>query len=139
MGPGDAPDGDSCSIGNECASGYCGPAGLRGHCAAPGTGVAGSSCQGDGQCAAGLKCSFDGQSLFPRCIPAGTFDTFKIEARGFNMQLNARLERNIWVAPGGSGDIAHDILVRLRNGAIEQNDRQELTAYRVGGTGAASR
>lgn len=63
-------------------------------------------------------------------VPAGTFETFKIEARGFNMQLNARLERNIWVAPGVSGDIAHEIFVRLRNGVIEQNDRQELVSFR---------
>ena len=63
-------------------------------------------------------------------VPAGTFDAFKIEARGFNMQLNARLERNIWVAPGVSGDIAHEIFVRLRNGAIEQNDRQELVSFK---------
>ena len=69
-------------------------------------------------------------------VPAGTFDTFKIEARGFNMQLNARLERNIWVAPGVSGDIAHEILVRLRNGAIEQNDRQELVSLRQAGLAA---
>ena len=66
-------------------------------------------------------------------VPAGSFDTFKIEARGFNMQLNARLERNIWVAPGVSGDIAHEILVRLRTGAIEQNDRQELVSFRQAG------
>ncbi len=59
-------------------------------------------------------------------VPAGTFDTFKLEARGYNLQLGARLERNIWVAPGVSGDIAHETLVRLRSGAIEQNDRQEL-------------
>jgi uncharacterized caspase-like protein len=64
-------------------------------------------------------------------VPAGTFDTFKIEARGYNMQLGARLERNIWVAPGVSGDIAHETLVRLRNGSVEQNDRQELVSYRV--------
>lgn len=72
-------------------------------------------------------------------VPAGTFDTFKIEARGFNMQLNARLERNIWVAPGVSGDIAHEILVRLRNGSIEQNDRQELVSFRQAGSSTASR
>lgn len=66
-------------------------------------------------------------------VPAGTFDTFKIEARGFNVQLGARLERNIWVAPGVSGDIAHEIFVRLRNGAVEQNDRQELVAFRQAG------
>lgn len=65
-------------------------------------------------------------------VPAGTFDTFKIEARGYNMQLGARLERNIWVAPGISGDIAHETLVRLRNGATEQNDRQELVSFSVG-------
>ena len=72
-------------------------------------------------------------------VPAGTFETFKIEARGFNMQLNARLERNIWVAPGISGDIAHETLVRLRSGAIEQNDRQELVAFRQAGLRTASR
>jgi uncharacterized caspase-like protein len=66
-------------------------------------------------------------------VPAGTFDTFKIEARGYNMQLGARVERNIWVAPGVSGDIAHEILVRLRNGSIEQNDRQELVSFRQAG------
>ncbi len=72
-------------------------------------------------------------------VPAGTFDTFKIEARGFNVQLGARLERNIWVAPGVSGDIAHEIFVRLRNGAVEQNDRQELVAFRQAGLRTAGR
>ena len=72
-------------------------------------------------------------------VPAGTFDTFKIEARGFNMQLNARLERNIWVAPGVSGDIAHEISVRLRNGAIEQFDRQELVSFRQAAQRTATR
>ena len=72
-------------------------------------------------------------------VPAGTFDTFKIEARGFNMQLNARLERNIWVAPGVSGDIVHETFVRLRNGDIEQNDRQELVSFKQAGLKVASR
>lgn len=62
-------------------------------------------------------------------VPAGTFEAFKIEARGFNDTLGARLERNIWVTPGISADIVHETLVRLRNGVIEQNDRQELTAF----------
>ena len=61
-------------------------------------------------------------------VPAGTFETYKIEARGFNVELGAALERNIWVAPGISADIAHEIKVRLRNGSMEQNDRQELVA-----------
>jgi uncharacterized caspase-like protein len=62
-------------------------------------------------------------------VPAGTFDTYKIEARGFNMELGAYLQRNIWVAPGVSADIAHETLVRLRNGQLDQNDRQELVQY----------
>jgi hypothetical protein len=55
------------------------------------------------------------------------------------MQLGASLERNIWVAPGVSGDIAHEILVRLRNGAIEQNDRQELVSFSGSGPQAVRR
>ncbi len=76
-------------------------------------------------------------------VPAGTFDCFKIEARGYNMELGARLERNIWVAPGVNADIAHETLVRLRNGQIEQNERQELVSYKqtapVPGSSLASR
>lgn len=59
-------------------------------------------------------------------VPAGTYETFKIEARGFNLELGAYLERNIWVSPGINADIAHEIKVRLRNNFLEQNDRQEL-------------
>lgn len=63
-------------------------------------------------------------------VPAGTFEAFKIEARGFNMELGAALERNIWVAPGINIDIAHEIKVRLSNGTWDQNDRQELASFR---------
>ena len=62
-------------------------------------------------------------------VPAGTYETYKIEASGFNIDLGARIERSIWVAPGVNADIAHEIKVRLRNGAIEQNDRQELVSF----------
>ncbi len=61
-------------------------------------------------------------------VPAGSFEAYKIEARGFNMELSASLERNIWVAPGVNADIAHEIIVRLRNGRTEQADRQELVS-----------
>jgi uncharacterized caspase-like protein len=62
-------------------------------------------------------------------VPAGTFEAFKIEARGLNIELGAYLERNIWVTPGVNADIAHEIVVRLRNGFTEQYDRQELVSY----------
>lgn len=61
-------------------------------------------------------------------VPAGTFEAYRIEARGFNMNLGAQINRTIWVAPGVNADIAHETLVRLNNGRIEQNDRQELVA-----------
>ena len=62
-------------------------------------------------------------------VPAGTFETYKVEARGFNVELGANLQRNIWIAPGINADIAHETLVRLRNGQIDQNERQELVRY----------
>ena len=61
-------------------------------------------------------------------VPAGMFDAFKIEARGFNMQQGAILARYIWVAPGVPADIVHETIVRQRSGAIEQFDRQELAS-----------
>ncbi len=63
-------------------------------------------------------------------VPAGTFEAFKIEARGFNIELSAALERSIWVVPGINADIAHETRVRLSNGRWDQNDRQELVSYK---------
>ena len=71
-------------------------------------------------------------------VPAGTFDTYKIEARGFNIEIGANLQRNIWVAAGIHADIVHETFVRLRNGRIDQDDRQELVRYNVPGTRMAS-
>jgi hypothetical protein len=62
-------------------------------------------------------------------VPAGTFDTYKIEARGANMELGYNLQRNIWVAPGVNADIVHEQLMRKRNGQIDQHERQELVRY----------
>jgi pyruvate/2-oxoglutarate dehydrogenase complex dihydrolipoamide acyltransferase (E2) component len=61
-------------------------------------------------------------------VPAGTFEAYKIEARGLNIERGAALERTIWVKPGINADIAHEIKVRHRNGFVEQNDRQELVS-----------
>lgn len=61
-------------------------------------------------------------------VPAGRFEAYKIEARGFNLDRRAALERDIWLAPGVDADIIHETKVRLANGMIEQYDRQELVA-----------
>lgn len=68
-------------------------------------------------------------------VPAGTFDTYKIEARGFNIELGDSIERNIWVEPGINADIAHEVRVRMRKNSSDrhntwsQNDRQELVSF----------
>ena len=62
-------------------------------------------------------------------VPAGTFDTFRIEARGFNMEDGAYIERDIWVSPGVSADIALNYKVRWRSGQFDANERWELSAY----------
>ncbi len=65
-------------------------------------------------------------------VPAGTFDTYRIEASGFNVGLSAYIKRTIWVAPGMAADIAHETYVRLRNGQVEQDERQELVSHSKG-------
>jgi len=64
-------------------------------------------------------------------VPAGTYDAYRIEALGFNVELGAKIQRKIWVAPGINADIAHETNVRLRNGRIDQWDRQELVSYKA--------
>lgn len=64
-------------------------------------------------------------------VPAGRFDTWRIEAEGFNVGLSAYIKRTLWVTPGVAGDIAAETFVRLRTGDIEQYDRQELVAVHM--------
>ena len=64
-------------------------------------------------------------------VPAGSFDAYRIEARGFNVELGALIVRTIWVAPGISADVAHETEVRLRSGVVEQFDRMELVGYQA--------
>ena len=61
-------------------------------------------------------------------VPAGRFDAWRIEAEGYNVGLGAYIRRTLWVASGVPGDVASETFVRLRNGVVEQNDRQELVA-----------
>ncbi|MBL8916645.1 MAG: hypothetical protein JNM17_38445 [Archangium sp.] len=70
----ESADGTACTLGVECVSGNCAPNGARGACAAAGTGTLGTTCKGDSDCAAPFKCGFDGERLFPACLPAGTKD-----------------------------------------------------------------
>jgi hypothetical protein len=64
-------------------------------------------------------------------VQAGTFEAYRLEAMGFNMELGASIQRKIWVAPGINADIVHETYVRLSNGRIDQWDRQELVSYKA--------
>lgn len=66
---------------------------------------------------------------------AGTFLAYKIQAHGFNMELGATIDRTIWVTPGIAYDIAHEILVKLRSGKVEQFDREELQTIALASRG----
>lgn len=60
-------------------------------------------------------------------VPAGTFEAFRIEAVGFNVELGAKIERTFWIAPGVNADIAHETIIRQRDRQqIEEYTRQEL-------------
>lgn len=62
-------------------------------------------------------------------LPAGTFDAFRIEARGLDASSGNQLERTAWVAPERMrGYLAMEQLVR-RAGRIIDGERTELTGY----------
>ena len=65
-------------------------------------------------------------------VPAGRFEAWRIEAEGFNVGLSAYIRRTLWVVPGLPADVAAETYVRLRNGIVEQNERQELVAVHAG-------
>jgi len=60
-------------------------------------------------------------------VPAGTFDAYRIEARGLNVEVGGRILRTIWVAPGVNADIAQEIVVQRRNGTLDLHERHELS------------
>jgi hypothetical protein len=63
-------------------------------------------------------------------LPAGTFDAFRIEARGRNHGNGDVLERTAWVAPEKMrGFLAMESLVR-RDGLVVSGERTELLQYR---------
>ncbi len=71
-------------------------------------------------------------------LPAGTFDAFRIEARGTNQTTGEQLERTAWVAPEKMrGFLAMESLVR-RDGKPVEGERTELVEYRPGSATAGS-
>jgi uncharacterized caspase-like protein len=64
-------------------------------------------------------------------VPAGTFDTFRIEGVGWNTTMGSRLELKLWLVPGINFAIRREMMVHgNRAGRLKQTERQELVALR---------
>jgi hypothetical protein len=63
-------------------------------------------------------------------VPAGSFDCFHIEGRGWNTTNGARLEANLWMVPGLNFPVRREFLARNRMGRFGQTERHELVSLR---------
>lgn len=65
-------------------------------------------------------------------VPAGEFDAFRIEGRGWNRSFGSQLEVNLWVVPGLNFHVKWEWVVNNR-GRFVVTQRHELVAYRQQG------
>ena len=63
-------------------------------------------------------------------VPAGSFDSFRIEGTGWNLTQNQRLEIKLWLVPGINFAIRREQIVRDKKGRFRQTERQDLVALR---------
>jgi hypothetical protein len=62
-------------------------------------------------------------------VPAGDFDTFRIEGAGWNNQYGSQLRAKLWVVPALNFTIKSERIVTFRGRRID-NERQELVTLR---------
>ena len=63
-------------------------------------------------------------------VPAGSFDTFRIEGQGWNTTFGSRIEARIWLVPGLNFAIRRELVTRDRRGRFQQTERHELVSLR---------
>ncbi len=63
-------------------------------------------------------------------VPAGSFDTFRIEGEGWNMSVGAKLEVKFWLTPGINFTIKREFMTRNKFGRFGQTERHELVSMR---------
>lgn len=61
-------------------------------------------------------------------VPAGSFDTFRIEGEGWTMEFGARLEYRAWLVPGLNFSIRRESILRNRRGGFNRTERYELVS-----------
>ncbi|MCF8199202.1 MAG: caspase family protein [Sulfuritalea sp.] len=63
-------------------------------------------------------------------VPAGTFDTFRIEGRGWNTTFGASFEVRLWLVPGVNFAIKREFIAKNKNGRMRKTERLELISLR---------
>jgi hypothetical protein len=63
-------------------------------------------------------------------VPAGTFDTFRLEAEGWNSTFGTKLDMKIWLVPGLNFTIKSESTARNKWGRFMRTERRELVAVR---------
>lgn len=63
-------------------------------------------------------------------VPAGTFDTFRIEGAGWNNNFGSRLEERIWLVPGLNFLIRRESIGRGKGGGFFRTEKRELVSLR---------
>lgn len=63
-------------------------------------------------------------------VPAGSFDTFRIDGDGWNKTGGGRLELRIWLVPGLNFPIKRELISHNQRGRFKQTERHELLALR---------
>ncbi|SBT08632.1 exported hypothetical protein [Candidatus Accumulibacter aalborgensis] len=63
-------------------------------------------------------------------IPAGSFDSFRIEGEGWNMTNGARLNVILWLVPGLNFPVRREFIARNKMGRFGQVERHELVSLR---------
>ncbi|MBI2745032.1 MAG: caspase family protein [Burkholderiales bacterium] len=70
-------------------------------------------------------------------VPAGTFDTFVIEARGWNRTYGSSLSHTLWVVPGLNVAVKREYIARNNRGNYVTTDRFELVELSQGSVDAS--
>lgn len=63
-------------------------------------------------------------------VPAGEFNAFKLECKGWNMTHATRLEINLWLVPGLIYAVKQEKIALGRWGSFVETDRWELVSLR---------
>ena len=63
-------------------------------------------------------------------VPAGTFDAFRIEGRGWSISRGTQIEFRQWLVPRLNFPVKREVVTRSRDGRFIDTERHELVALR---------